>query len=98
MIYYIYKIEFTNANGNPVSISQARSCEDADYDVSLEETKLIVSQQAWANNDFALVSDYTESTSNISASQYNIIVTDPSEIVPIDNWDPTQPLNNEPNL
>jgi hypothetical protein len=93
MIYYIYKIEFTNADGNPVSISQARSCEDIDYDVSLEETKLIVTQQAWANNEFTLVTDYTESTSIISASQYNIIVTDPSEIAPIDNWDPTEPLN-----
>jgi hypothetical protein len=95
MIYYIYKIEFTNADGNPISISQTRSCEDAEYNVSLDETKLIVAQQAWANNDFALVSQYTESVSNISVSQYNSTVTDPSQIAPIENWDPTVPLENE---
>jgi hypothetical protein len=92
MIYYIYTITFTNLNGNPTTVSQTRSCEDADYTANLEETKLIVAQQAWANNEFTLVSDYTETIASISESQYKAIVSDPNDIAPIDNWDPEIPL------
>jgi hypothetical protein len=95
MTYYTYKIQFVDAHGNPSIVSQTRACEDADYTTSLNETKLIVSQQAWAVNGFVLVSQYTESTTIITQSEYNKLVGDPSGAVPIDNWDPNVPLENE---
>jgi len=85
MIYYTYKIQFVDAHGNPSIVSQT----------SLNETKLIVSQQAWAVNGFVLVSQYTEATTIITQSEYNKLVGDPSGAVPIDDWDPNVPLENE---
>jgi hypothetical protein len=92
MIYYEYKIKFTNVYGNPCEVSIPRKCEDIDYPTSLEETKLIVQQQAWAVNDFNLVTVYTEETNNITVSQYNASVGDPDGAHPIENWDPEIPL------
>jgi hypothetical protein len=93
MIYYTYKIQFTDFNGHDCVVSQTRACEDIDYPTNLEETKLIVSQQAWAVNNFDLVTDFTEATTNITLAQYNKIVLDPDGAIPIPDWDPTQPLN-----
>jgi hypothetical protein len=98
MIYYTYKIQFTDFNGHNCVVSQTRGCEDIDYPTNLEETKLIVSQQAWAVNNFDLVTDFIETTTNITLAEYNKIVIDPSGPEPIPDWDPTQPLNNEPDL
>jgi len=98
MIYYTYKIQFTDFNGQNCVVSQTRASEDIDYPTNLEETKLIVSQQAWAVNNFDLVTDFTETTINITLAEYNKIVIDPSGLEPIPDWDPTQPLNNEPDL
>jgi hypothetical protein len=91
MIYYEHKISFTNVYGNPCVVSMPQRCEDADYATSLEETKLIVQQQAWAVNDFHLVTVYTEETNNITASQYNASVADPDGAQPIPDWDPNNP-------
>lgn len=93
MIYYTYKIEYTDINGHLSVISQTRACEDIDYPTSLDETKLITQQQAWAVNNFNLVTSYTESVTNITLSQYNAIVLDPESVEPLPEWDPNEPLN-----
>jgi len=95
MIYYTYKIQFTDFNGKNCIVSQTRACEDIDYPTNLEETKLIVSQQAWAVNNFNLVTNFTETATNITLTQYNRIVLDPNGAEPIPDWDPTQPLVND---
>lgn len=68
-----------------------QGCEDVDYATSLDETRLIVQQQAWAVNDFNLVTDYTENTNTITLAQYNGLVSDPNGAQPIENWDPNNP-------
>jgi len=98
MIYYTYKIQFTDFNGQNCVVSQTAACEDVDYPTSLDETKLIVSQQAWAVNGFDLVTTFTDTVTNITLAEYNKIVIDPSGAEPIPDWDPTQPLNIEPDL
>lgn len=95
MIYYTYKIDYTDNNGHPCSVSQTMACEDVDYNTSLDETKLIVQQQAWALNNFNIVTTYTETTTNITLAQYNTIVTDPTGAQPIPGWDPNEPINPE---
>lgn len=92
MIYYTYKINFVDQNGDPVSVSQTKSCEDIDYPTSLDECKLIVAQQAWAVNNFVLVTSFTETVSSISQAEYNTIVIDPNGAEPIPDWDPNTPL------
>lgn len=92
MIYYTYKIQYTDNNGHPSSVSQTRACEDVDYAASLDDTKLIVQQQAWALNNFDLVTAYTETTTNITLAQYNAIVLDPTSVEPIPDWDPNEPI------
>lgn len=92
MIYYTYKIQYTDDNGHDSSVSQTRSCEDIDYPSSLDEVKTIVQQQAWALNNFNLVTNYTETISNITLAQYNAIVIDPTSVEPIPNWDPNEPI------
>lgn len=96
MIYYTYSISFINQNGDSVSVSQTKSCEDVDYPASLDECKLIASQQAWALNNFVLVTVYTDSTTIITQAEYNRIVSDPNGAEPIENWDPDVPLNDTP--
>jgi hypothetical protein len=93
MIYYTYKIEYTDVNGHLSTVSQTRACEDVDYLTSLDETKLITQQQAWAVNNFNLVTSYTENVTNLTLSQYNSIVLDPDSVEPIPDWDPNEPLN-----
>lgn len=93
MIYYTYKIQFTDFDGHDCVVSQTAACEDINYATSLDETKLIVSQQAWAINGFSLVTDFTETATNITLAEYNKIVIDPNGAEPIPDWDPTQPLN-----
>ena len=92
MIYYTYKIDYTDNNGHVSSVSQTRACEDIDYPTSLDDTKLIVQQQAWALNNFNLVTTYTETTTNITLAQYNAIVLDPTSVEPIPDWDPNEPI------
>lgn len=91
MIYYSYKINFTNVYGNQCEVSMPQMCEDIDYATSLDETKLIVQQQAWAVNEFTLVTEYTEATSTITLAQYNSLVSDPNGAQPIEDWDPNNP-------
>ena len=93
MIYYTYKIDYTDNNGHISNVSQTRACEDADYNTSLDETKLIVQQQAWALNNFNLVITYTEVITTLTLAQYNAIVLDPFSVEPIPDWDPNQPIN-----
>lgn len=92
MIYYTYKINFVNQHGDQTSVSQTKACEDVDYDTSLEECKLLVAQQSWAINDFILVTSFTETTTIITLAEYNVIVSDPTGIEPIPDWDPEIPL------
>ena len=92
MIYYTYRIQYTDNNGHPSKVSQTRACEDIDYPTSLDDTKLIVQQQAWALNNFDLVTAYTETTTNITLAQYNAIVLDPTSVEPIPDWDPNEPI------
>lgn len=92
MIYYTYKIQFTDFNGHDCVVSQTNACEDANYTTSLDETKLIVSQQAWAVNNFDLVTDFTETVTNITLAQYDAIVLDPDSVEPLPDWDPNEPL------
>lgn len=92
MIYYTYKINFTNDLGEPCVVSQTKSCQDIDYASSLDECKLIVTQQAWAINNFVVVTNFTETTSIISQAEYNVIVNDPNGAEPIPDWDPDTPL------
>jgi hypothetical protein len=96
MIYYTYKIDYTDNNGHVSTVSQTRACEDVDYPTSLDDTKLIVQQQAWALNNFVLVTVYTDSTTIITQAEYNRIVSDPNGSEPIENWDPDVPLNDTP--
>lgn len=92
MIYFTYKIQFTTGDGHFSTVAQTKSCEDVDYDVTLDEVKLIVTQQAWALNNFTLVTTYTETTTIITESEYLKIVADPTGIEPIPDWDPEVPL------
>ena len=96
MIYYTYKIDYTDNNGHVSTVSQTRACEDVDYPTSLDDTKLIVQQQAWALNNFVLVAVYTDSTTIITEAEYNKTVSDPAGAEPIENWDPDVPLNDTP--
>jgi len=96
MIYYTYKIQFTDFDGRDCTVSQTRACEDINYTANLDETKLIVSQQAWAVNNFDLVTNFTETVTNITLAEYNKVVIDPNAAEPIPDWDPTQPLNELP--
>ena len=93
MIYYTYKITYTNVNGQSCTVSQTSACEDIDYPTSLEETKLITQQQAWAMNDFILVTSFTETVTTITVEQYNAIVFNSTMVEPIPDWDPNEPLN-----
>ena len=95
MIYYTYRIQYTDNNGHPSSVSQTRACEDIDYPTSLDDTKLIVQQQAWALNNFDLVTTYTEKITNITLAQYSAIVLDPASVEPISGWDPNEPIITE---
>jgi len=92
MIYYTYKIQFTDFDGHNCFVSQTKACQDADYATSLDETKLIVSQQAWAVNNFDLVTSFSETITNITLAEYNKIVSDPNGAIPIPDWDPSIPL------
>jgi len=94
MIYFTYKIQFTNAEGHPCSVSHTKSCEDIDYDATLDQVKLLVTQQAWAVNDFDLVTSFSETITNLTLAEYNKIVMGPNTDVPIPDWDPSVPLNN----
>lgn len=97
MIYFTYKIQFTNADGHPCSVSHTKSCENVDYDATLEQVKLLVTQQAWAVNNFDLVTNFSETINFITLAEYNKIVTGPNTDVPIADWDPSVPLDNSNN-
>jgi hypothetical protein len=94
MIYFTYKIQFIGSDTHTYTVAQTKACEDVDYDATLDEAKLIVTQQAWAVNNFVVVTSYTETTTIITELEYLKLVADPDGAYPIDNWDPEIPLEN----
>lgn len=78
MRYYIYQIDFTNAEGKYCVVSTPNSCEDVDFDTNLIETKAIVFEQAKALNNNEEVTVFTDSITDIPQIEY-IELANPEE-------------------
>jgi hypothetical protein len=78
MRYYIYQIEFINQEGKACKVSTPNSCDEADFDANLVETKAIVFDQAKALNNDEEVTTYSESIIDIPQVDY-IELANPEE-------------------
>jgi hypothetical protein len=94
MIYYKYTYTFNDDSQQNSTITIVEKCEDADYTTSLESTKLIVRQQIYLI--YGKLFDGVEQVVTMNLTQYNILVKGEDILEPIPDWDPNQPINEEP--
>jgi hypothetical protein len=94
MIYYKYTYTFTDDSQQNSTITIVEKCEDADYTTSLESTKLIVRQQIYLIH--GKLFDGVEQIVTMNLTQYNILVKGEDILEPIPDFDPNQPINEEP--
>lgn len=94
MIYYKYIYTFADDSQKDSIITIVEKCEDADYTTSLESTKLIVRQQIYLIYDKLF--DGVENVITMTLAQYNALVKGEDILEPIPDWDPNQPINEEP--
>lgn len=94
MIYYKYTYTFTDDSQQNSTITIVEKCEDADYTTSLESTKLIVRQQIYLI--YGKLFDGVENVTTLTLAQYNALVKGEDILEPIPDWDPNQPINEEP--
>lgn len=94
MIYYKYTYTFTDDSQQNSTITIVEKCKDADYTTSFESTKLIVRQQIYLI--YGKLFDGVENVTTLTLAQYNALVKGEDILKPIPDWDPNQPINEEP--
>ena len=79
MIYYQYIATYTNNLQQSSTILSTRSCEDAEYNTHLLETKTIVKQFIRASNNNILPS-IIEQIKTLTETEFNNIVKGPDDL------------------
>lgn len=79
MIYYQLISRYTDSNEQSAILILTRSCEDADYDNHLQETKLIAKVHIVNALDNA-APVYTEEIKTLTLAEFNNIVKGPDDL------------------
>lgn len=94
MIYYKYTYTFNDDESKKAVMTITEKCKDVDYTTSLESTKLIVRQQIYLI--YGKLFDGVENVTTLTLAQYNTLVKGEDILEPIPDWDPNQPIAEEP--
>lgn len=79
MIYYQYIAAYVNPDNANSTIVLTRSCEDAEYNTHLGETKTIALQAMYVNN-YEAIPAFSEEIKSLTLTQFNAIVKGPDDL------------------